>query len=295
MNSTFLIKSVQLDENNIWNIQLKLVDNIWDIDFGERSIFSPNGDQIVIRHLSKENEQFIAFKLLLDMILRLDQTKYSKDELLEFCRSKYANDPIEIKKIKDFEDNYESNDAVKWYTKNCFLYRLLNQSLRTEIINSIVKMRYYIYDVHNQLAQLQSSFIESLNGQTNLILYRGQTMAKNELDKIRENCGSFISMNSFLSATQEKQVAVVFSGDGETSNPNEVSVIYEMMIDTNIRSTPYAKIKSFIPDEEEILFSMGPIFRIEHVDESDNHVSYVKLTMVHLEDELWNKLTKHLN
>ncbi|CAF4714532.1 unnamed protein product, partial [Rotaria sp. Silwood2] len=119
--------------------------------------------------------------------------------------------------------------------------------------------------------------------------------AKNELDKIRENCGSFISMNSFLSATQEKQVAVVFSGDGETSNPNEVSVIYEMMIDTNIRSTPYAKIKSFIPDEEEILFSMGPIFRIEHVDESDNHVSYVKLTMVHLEDELWNKLTKHLN
>jgi hypothetical protein len=70
-----------------------------------------------------------------------------------------------------------------------------------------------------------------------------------------------------------------------------------MSIDTNIRSTPYAKIKSVNSDEEEILFSMGAIFRIEDVDKVPGHdgIFRVKLTMEHIEDELWNKLTAHLD
>jgi hypothetical protein len=70
-----------------------------------------------------------------------------------------------------------------------------------------------------------------------------------------------------------------------------------MLIDTNIRSTPYAKIKSANPHEQEILFSMGSMFRIGDVNKIPGHdgVYCVKLTMEHIEDELWNKLTAHLN
>ena len=120
MYSTFRIQSVDLGENNIWHIHLKFMDNLLDTDFGERSIFSSHGDQIFIRHLSKENKQFIAFQLLLDMILRLEPTEYAKRELLEFSRSKYQNDPIELRKIDDFEENYRSEDAAKWYTRDSF-------------------------------------------------------------------------------------------------------------------------------------------------------------------------------
>ncbi|CAF4063186.1 unnamed protein product [Adineta steineri] len=103
-------------------------------------------------------------------------------------------------------------------------------------------------------------------------------------------------MNSFVSATQDKNVAIVYSGNGEqTIPPDEVSVIYEMLIDTDIRSTPYAKIQSIMADEEEILFSMGSTFRIGEIDEIRSRVYRVKLTMVHKEDELWNKLTEHLD
>ncbi|CAF3997478.1 unnamed protein product, partial [Adineta steineri] len=105
-----------------------------------------------------------------------------------------------------------------------------------------------------------------------------------------------ISMNSFVSATQDEYVAIVFSGDGEQTIPlDEVSVIYEMLIDTDIRSTPYAKIQSIIVDEEEILFSIGSTFRIGKINEIRSRVYRVKLTMVHKEDELWNKLTAHLD
>jgi hypothetical protein len=87
-HSKFLIESVPLYEDGVWHIDLKYMDNLWDVDFGERSIFSPHSDQIFIRNLSKENKQLIPFQLLLDFILRLDQTDYAKQEFLEFCRSK---------------------------------------------------------------------------------------------------------------------------------------------------------------------------------------------------------------
>jgi len=297
MHSIFLVESVQLIENNLWDVHLKYQNNLWDTDFDERSIFSPHADQIFIRHLSKENKQFIAFQVFLDIILRLDQTSYAKAELLEFCRSKYHDKPKQLKEIDDFDRDYQSENAAKWYTKDSFLHRLLNQSLRVETIDHIVKMRYYIHDLHNQLAELQKDFVQSLNEKKNITLYRGQTMKKKELDDIKENKEGFVSMNSFLSATQDEKVAFMFSGDGQITEPDEVSVIYEMSIDTNIRSTPYAQIKSVNPDEQEILFSMGSIFRIGDVEEVINHAGMfrVKLTMVHIEDELWNKLTAHLD
>ncbi|CAF3415160.1 unnamed protein product, partial [Rotaria sp. Silwood2] len=67
-------------------------------------------------------------------------------------------------------------NPYKFYTKYNFLYRLLNKFLHIKTIDNIVKMRYYIHDLHNQLAELQPSFIQSLNGQMNLILYRDQTI-----------------------------------------------------------------------------------------------------------------------
>jgi hypothetical protein len=80
-------------------------------------------------------------------------------------QSESKNNAKQLEKIDDFERNYQSEDATKWFTKDSFLYRLLNESLRIERINSIVKMRYFIHDLHNQLAQLQPSFIRSLNGE----------------------------------------------------------------------------------------------------------------------------------
>jgi hypothetical protein len=67
-------------------------------------------------------------------------------------------------------------------------------------------------------------------------------MKQKALDELKENKDGLISMNSFLSATRDKGVAFIFSGNGETKEPDEVSVIYKIFINTDIRSTPYAKI-----------------------------------------------------
>jgi hypothetical protein len=159
----------------------------------------------------------------------------------------------------------------------------------------MVKMRYFIYDLHNELVRLQLSFIQSLNGQQYLILYRGRTMRINQLNEIRKNIGGLISIKSFLSATQNKQLTLAFLESNYTLNPDEVSVIYEISINTSIQSVPYAKIQNVPQNGEEILFSMGSIFRIRDIYERRTRMYCVKLTMERIEDELWNRLTGHLD
>jgi hypothetical protein len=295
MYSTFRVISVQLVESNFYQIRLKLVNNPWNTDSGEKSIFNPFTDEIFIENSPKENRLHIGFQLFLDMILRPDTTVYAKRELLQYCRSKHQHDPTELQKINEFEVQYQSKDAVKWYATENFLYRLLNQPSCSGSIDCIVKMRYFIHDLHNQLVRLQPSFIQSLNGEQYLTLYRGRTMRINQLHELRKNIGGLISIKSFLSATQNEQLALEFLESNCTLNPDEVSVIYEMSIDTSIQSVPYAKIPNVLKNGEDILFSMGSIFRIRKVYERRARMYCIKLTMEHIEDELWNRLTGHLD
>ncbi len=60
---------------------------------------NPYTDQIFIQNSPKENKQFIGFQLFLDMIFRLDQIEYAKQELLQFSRSKCQHDSIQLKKL----------------------------------------------------------------------------------------------------------------------------------------------------------------------------------------------------
>jgi hypothetical protein len=93
-------------------------------------------------------------------------------------------------------------------------------------------------------------------------------MKKNELDEIREN------------------------SDGKTTNSDEVSVKYEMLVDTKIQSTLYTKItKNVMKDEKEILFSMEFVFRIAEVNKRCDRMYCVKLRTKRTEDEL----TAHLD
>ena len=83
--------------------------------------------------------RFPLFLLLfVDMMLRLDQNEFARDELLQVCRKYYSKDPIELKKIDEFDHVYHAKDAIKWYTNDGFLYRLINHSLRMENIDVIL-------------------------------------------------------------------------------------------------------------------------------------------------------------
>ncbi|CAF0995776.1 unnamed protein product [Adineta steineri] len=308
IRSMFRIERVE-HSDNIWYIDLTAVDeddqqfctaiNPWKAKISEQSFFSERHEPLFTRFLINENSSFLAFQLLTDIMLRLYQTEFARQEMIEMCRLKYENNPTDKEKINEFESSYQHSDALEWYTKNSFLYRLLHQALRAEDIDTIFKLRYYIYDLHNQLAQLHTSYLYSLpSDQPILTLYREQRMKITELTRLQENINKLISMNNFLSTTNNVTAAIFFAGDGCLNDPDgEVSVVYQITIDTSVpHSIPFAKIQyeSIFEDEDEVLFSMASVFRIDSI-EKYGALWVVELTLINKEDETWNILTAHLN
>ncbi|UJR11682.1 hypothetical protein I4U23_015863 [Adineta vaga] len=314
--SMFRIERVKRPANDkFWFIDLTLIDendeqfvsimNPWYSSTKEildhRSFFTVRNEtpnKNFFRHLTLENGSFLAFQLLIDMMLRLDQNDFARQELLEVCREFYADNEIELKKIDHFARTYDPQDAIKWYTTNCFLYRLMNSSLRIESVDRIFKLRYFIHDLHNQLAQIQMEFLRLLpSNQKILKLYRGLRMESHALHELQRHQNDLVSTNTFLSTTHDYEAALSFSGDGNVEE-NDVSVIYLITIDTTVEhSTPFAKIDyhSIFKDEDEILFSIGAVFRVGETKQLRDRLWTVDLTLTSTEDKQWKDLTSHLH
>jgi hypothetical protein len=300
-DETWYVDMTVVDQDN--NKVQRAIDP-WKTSILDNSNFlqSKNEQLIYVRDLSADNGAFLAFQLSLDIVLRLDRNDFSRQEMLSICRAKFYHDRFKLAKIDRFEKMYQSEqDAVKWYTADSFLYRLLNDVLRAETVDSIFKLRYFIQDLHNQLALLQIDYLKRLQADDTsiLTLYRGQVMTWYDLEHIfRVNKGSLISMNSFLSTTTDRYAARIFSGDGFIEDSEKyVSVLFEISIDIRLsHSVPFAELGdlSHFEDESEVLFSMGAVFRIEDTFEENKYLWTVKLTLTAVEDEQWNILTQHL-
>jgi hypothetical protein len=218
------------------------------------------------------------------------------------CREKYHSDRLKLLTTNEFEIEYRSEqDAIRWYTKESFLYCLLNEILRVETINLIVKLCYFIQDLHNLLALMQVDYLKSLRSSNCalLTLYRSQVMTWKDLEnQFRLNKGNLVSMNSFLSTTTDQSVARMFSGDGLIKDSERyVSVLYEITFDIRLpHSVPFAELvgRNNFDDENEVLFSMGAIFRTGDTYEENRYLWTVGLTLTTEEHEQWNVLTEHL-
>ncbi|CAF1101827.1 unnamed protein product [Adineta ricciae] len=306
--SLFRVDEVELQAPHRYNIQLTLIDEhdpqyhqqlmTWRTSLDDRSFFTGRSTQLYMRDLNETNGPFLSYQVLMDIVLRLKPTVYARQEMFEYCRTQYATSPGILTQIDEFEKTYRSENAAKWYTKDSFLYRLLNSTLRLEKIDRIFKLRLFIQDLHNQLHALQEEYIRTQRQlHTDVLrLYRGQVMTKTELDEFK--IGSRMSVNCFLSTTVNPTKAYDFACDfdGVVQDP-DVSVVYEITVDLTVpHSTPFASIAdvSVNPDEREVLFSMAAVFEITDIVQEKERVWKVKLTIVNKADESWNVLTAHL-
>ncbi|CAF1145924.1 unnamed protein product [Adineta ricciae] len=239
-----------------------------------------NNQQMSLRSLKK-----IQFALLTEDFSCLPQIPSAKFEMFEECRRQYENNESELKKIAEFERDYFAISPITMYTRDSFLYRLLNDACRTENIDMMYKFRYYIHDLYKKLNQLHEEFLSSLPNSDTFQLYRGQFMSRYEFENLQQNIGQLYSTNTFLSTTMDAAVAFeYFSSPGDVQQPDVVNVLFIYTIDTRLRHTkPFASIEkdSCVADEKEVLFCMGTAFRIDSIDRSsDNHFWKVTATLV---------------
>jgi tetratricopeptide (TPR) repeat protein len=264
------------------------------------SIFHLEDSQNSLRNLTEDSATFMWYQLLVVVLQRLAKLSNSKNEMITECRLLYHIDPIEQGKINKFEREYTSSKAIWWYTYDCFVYRLLNKALRTQNIDIVFRFRFFINDLHNQIKELYLKYLKSHQSlsERHLTVYRGQHLNIDELNILKHNVNGIISMNTFLSATLNKDLALIFADTGtictETSPIQAVLFIIDIF-DMSQETTPFAPIKSYscYEEEDEVLFTIGAIFKVESV-EYMNDMWHIKLQLSKEQNQLCRDLSHHI-
>ncbi|CAF3156156.1 unnamed protein product [Rotaria socialis] len=219
------------------------------------------------------NGRFIFSQLLIDCILRINSNEMDKTELISYCKNEYENNKSELSNILEFQEHYFSNKAIWWYSRETFFYKTLNASLRKQDIHIMFLYRSFISDIYGLLQNHQSK--------VPVKVYRSQLMSLAELEDLKQHIGSFISINSFLSTTKERQVAIFYMGD-RVNLTDSVQVLFEIEADPKVVTTkPFADIStiSYFPSESEVLFMLGSIFCLDNIICDDDQMWVIHMTL----------------
>ena len=219
------------------------------------------------------NGQFICAQLLVDCLLRIRATDNDRNELINLAKREYEGKKNELDVINEFEKNYSPDRALWWYTRESFLYRQLNKALRTQNIDSMFVFRFFIRDIEKQLKDHQCT--------SSIRVYRGQLMSNEELQLLKESIAQLISMNSFLSTTVDRRVALSFLYSSTTSDHVQ-RVLFEIDADPQVEGVrAFAEITSlsYFAGESEVLFMLGSIFRLVSIDCNDQGVWIFRLRL----------------
>ncbi|CAF3871930.1 unnamed protein product [Adineta steineri] len=190
-----------------------------------------------------------------------------KKKFVEECCILYEHNPTILQTIKEFSNTYVPEEAIRWYTRDGFLYKVLNRVLREKNQQTIQLLHFLIYDLNRQLKNEIKMTPQNWMKADTVRLYRGQLMSMDELQQLRNNKGEELFVNSFLSLTTDLAVANMFSGAGAFGLDSPMqSVIFHIEWAAIIPTQGPANIErlSFNRDEGEILLS--PTYTVNFLD-----------------------------
>ena len=225
------------------------------------------------------NNAFLHSLVLSDALLQMKSIQTDKHNLVSLLISEYKNNDTQLSNIRDFANNYSAHKAVWWYTRDCFLNKILNKTLQVQNFDLLFSLRFVINDIYRQLKQNQC--------QSSVRAYRGQLMTNDELDIFQQSKGNFLSNNSFLSTTTCRRKVLK-----SLNNSNDLHrVLFVIDADPRlVQSKPFANTRYFSKsaDEYEVLFMIGCIFRLVdiHQDKYDDQIWIIQAELCDENDQL---------
>ncbi|CAF0977936.1 unnamed protein product [Adineta steineri] len=202
--------------------------------------------------------------------------------MIDYCRSEYQTNSTMLQQIDEFEKNYKSENAIEWYTKDSFVHRLVNRSLRTENINALTKLGFFIRDLSTSLKVKQENGV-SHNNSGMVTVFRGTQLTDNEITKLKP--GSLITTNGYLSTTRSLETACVYASN----------IVFYIEIDPSVGNLIFIDITEYsqFPEEEEVLFDLGSMFQIISVEyDETKQRSIVKMISANEGEKIANDYIK---
>ena len=245
-------------------------------------------------HLDQLDSSFMYSQLLKEILLELEYNEESIKEFVNYCREQFADNHAWLHIINTFEMDYRDRQPIWWYTKESFIYDMLNRALRTFDIGIMVKMGFFIRDLHEHINQLHAEQYMKHKSET-FTVYRGQGLSTADFEQMKRSQGGLISFNSFLSTSRDRGVSLKFAVRSR-SHSDLIGILFKMVIDPSVSSIPFAAIRevSYVQKEDEILFSMHTVFRIREIKPVENRLYEVDLTLTADNDQELQILTEHI-
>ncbi|UJR29309.1 hypothetical protein I4U23_010523 [Adineta vaga] len=216
--------------------------------------------------------RFLHSQLLISCLLRMESSSQDRHELVAKCRKLYKEIPNQLKIVDEFEKEYSSEESLRWYTRESFLYRLLNKALRVQNIDFLFLFRFFIHDLEKQLQQRRHS--------TPIRVYRGQLMAIEELNILQKSKGKFISVNSFFSTSSNRELALLYLGN-HSADQSLYRILFEIDADPrkiDVKSFADLSSLSYFP-EDEFLMALGSVFCIKNVYLGQNQIWFIEMSL----------------
>jgi tetratricopeptide (TPR) repeat protein len=221
--------------------------------------------QKTTRDLTTEAASYLWFQLMFDVLKEMTISDQAKNDMLRKCREYYSSSIVVLNSIRKFEVTYKPTDAVLWYAKQSFVYRIVNRALRTEDVEQLYTFRFFIVDLSRQLAMLHR---EQKGAMRHIVtVFRGLHLTFKECKNLENSRGKFISTNGFLSTSRDETVARLYANVSTSGTHEKQSVMFKIMIETSQHSIIFADIADLspFPDDKEVLFDIGTTFAIDKV------------------------------
>ncbi|CAF0720593.1 unnamed protein product [Adineta steineri] len=240
------------------------------------------------KKLDQLDPSFMYTQILKEILLTINFEDKHFKEYIHYCRDVFVKNQYELDNITKLDRDYHDQTPIWWYTYQCFLYAMLNQALRLMDTDIIVRMGFFIKDLHRDIQRLHSKQFNGDQSGKTFRVYRGQGLSKGDFTEMTKTKGGLLSFNNFLSSSKNRDVSLNFAQQAAT-NPNLVGILFVMSINSACLTTPFASVTdvSYFHTEDEVLFSMHTIFRIGDITplNENNHLYKVNLTLTSDNDQ----------
>lgn len=213
-------------------------------------------------------------------------------QLIKNLQEYYRNNESKLREIDDFEKKYTPENAIRWYTRDTFLFKLMNKAFLLRDPQLMFYFGFFVRDLYLQLRVEYENYQMERKDNPIIKVYRGQIMSRNEiatLDGILDTemrddrINTFLAATTFLSTTLDRDVATAFLMRSTTSDDQIQGVLFEIDLDLRLKSRPYAAIShlSYITDESEVLFVIGCVFKLYYIRYDENEKIWIcKLKLI---------------
>jgi hypothetical protein len=218
---------------------------------GEMNVTFDSIFPVLVQGLEQEGqtESTTAAREIVDILNKVRDTSLKKKE---------------TKRMKDLQDC-----CAKLYTKDCYIYRVINTALRGDDRTKLNTLGPYCYLVYNYIGQHVKDYLsirhrlqEILHPteSRSMIVYRGDYISRETIEEYRQAAGDnskYFKWLPFVSTSLDRDVAESFG----------CNVLYIIELQRYLSNDQFAnlKINTYKQSEEEILLRPGVRFRVDKV------------------------------